>query len=134
MYITSYLRRIFSIVFPLASSSTSLSRYLISCINGSSMFSTRTPHTVPVIIFQSGFNIGAHKKKSPYDMSESRNSSICSNVVTRKPRCDFQNFVFCAILLFRLCYQHRVNFCKAHCIYFFRFSFSTSLYSLASTV
>ena len=44
-----YALKILFIDFPLASSSTSLSRYRIFCINGSSTCSTRTPHTTPVI-------------------------------------------------------------------------------------
>ena len=45
--------------FPLASSSTSLSRYRISRISGSSTSSTRTPQTVPVMRTRLGFMAGA---------------------------------------------------------------------------
>ena len=45
-----YSRRIFSIGRPLASSSTSLSRYRIFRISGSSISSMRTPQTTPVIL------------------------------------------------------------------------------------
>lgn len=55
----SGLRKIFSIFLPFANSSISLSRYRIFRINGSSMFSTRMPHTTPVIKDAFGFHFGA---------------------------------------------------------------------------
>lgn len=61
-YIKIFYHKIFSIFLPLASSSTILSKNRISCINGSSIFSTRTPQIVPVIFFRLGFIIGACKK------------------------------------------------------------------------
>ena len=54
-----YFLKICSMGLPLASSSTSLSRYRISRISGSWISSTRTPHTVPVIRVRFGFMAGA---------------------------------------------------------------------------
>ena len=51
--------------FPFASSSISLSKYRIFRISGSSISSTRTPQTVPVIFPQLGFIRGASRKKVP---------------------------------------------------------------------
>ena len=45
----AHCRRIFSIAFPFASSSISLSKKRTFCTNGSSISSTRIPHTVPLI-------------------------------------------------------------------------------------
>ena len=50
--------------FPLASSSTSLSRYRIFCISGSSMSWTRCPQMLPVMRERDGFRCGACSKKS----------------------------------------------------------------------
>ena len=49
--------------FPLASSSTTLSRYRISRIVGSSTSSTLTPQTTLVISDRIGFSFGASAKK-----------------------------------------------------------------------
>ena len=62
---SAYVRRMFAIGFPLVSSSTSLSRYRISRIRGSSISSTLTPHTLPVMRLRFGFMAGALRKKSP---------------------------------------------------------------------
>ena len=61
----NYFRRIFSMGLPLASSSTSLSRYRMSRMSGSSISSTRMPQILPVISARSGFIAGAFRKKSP---------------------------------------------------------------------
>ena len=61
-WIDRYVLKILSIVLPLASSSTNLSRYRIFCINGSSMSSTRTPHTKPVICDVFGLRRASAKK------------------------------------------------------------------------
>ena len=58
-------RRIFSMDLPFASSSTILSRRRISCISGSSISSTRTPHTTPFTKVLFSFICGAFRKKSP---------------------------------------------------------------------
>src|SRR5690606_34689359 len=69
-----YLRRIFSIGLPFASSSTSLSRYRIFRISGSSISSMRTPQITPVILAAFGCRAGAWAKK----VSRSVFWSICS--------------------------------------------------------
>ena len=48
---------------PRASSSTSLSSQRIFCISGSSIASTRTPQTTPVIFWALGLICGASEKK-----------------------------------------------------------------------
>ena len=58
-----YDRKILLIGFPLANSSINLSKYLIFCINGSWISSTRIPHIVPLINVQFGFMWGASLKK-----------------------------------------------------------------------
>jgi hypothetical protein len=57
-----YFRSIFSIDLPFASSSTSLSRYRISCISGSSISSTRIPQTTPLISLRESLSLGAFSK------------------------------------------------------------------------
>jgi len=61
----SYLRRIFSMDFPLASSSTSLSRYRISSISGLVIVSSFTPQTEPRMNRRLSLGWGAWRKKSP---------------------------------------------------------------------
>lgn len=61
---------------PLASSSTSLSRYRISRIRGSSTSSTRTPQTTPVMRERFMFMAGASAKN--VWKSTSSSSRLCS--------------------------------------------------------
>ena len=58
----AYRLNIDAIGLPLASSSTSLSKYLISCISGSVISSTRTPHMTPLIRVRLEFKSGAVSK------------------------------------------------------------------------
>ncbi len=57
--VTVYARRIFSIAFPFASSSINLSMMRMFFVNGSSISSTRIPHTVPLTCRLPGWMRGA---------------------------------------------------------------------------
>lgn len=62
-------------VFPLASSSTSLSMYRMFCISGSSMSWTRCPQMLPVMRQRDGFRCGACSKNSSRVTFSSRTRS-----------------------------------------------------------
>lgn len=120
-YIKIFYHKIFSIFLPLASSSTILSKNRISCINGSSIFSTRTPQIVPVIFFRLGFIIGACKKIHQSLCQIASILQLFFRIISRKSSYDFQRFSSCPFFSLSFCNQHRIYFCKLHIIYFFSF-------------
>ena len=109
-----YVRRILSMGFPLANSSISLSRYRISRIKGSSIFSIRTPQTVTFILVFIHLR-SALKKRLVVNVLISLEIQFLL-AVSGEPVNDFIYLIFCAVFTDAFMDKERVDFREGHLI------------------
>ena len=112
----------------------SLSRYRISCISGSSIVSTRMPHTTPAICFRFGFSCGALRKKSRMSACLPQPFRFLLRYIGQ-PGDHLEHFVHCASFFIRLADQKRIDFVETYAINFSWFiPFSPILLAISGNI